>query len=118
MSMALLTAEKISISFSGIPILHDVDFEIREGEINCLCGENGAGKSTLVKILMGINTGYTGEIRVDGQLVRMESPRDAIRYGIYGVQQHRDLAPTLDAVENMFLGNEIYVGKCRQRYDK
>ena len=115
--MALLTAKNINISFAGIQILHDVDFELHEGEINCLCGENGAGKSTLIKILMGIYPGYTGEIYVNDQLVKMENPRDAIKYGIYGVQQHRDLAPTLNAVENIFLGNEIFKGKGKQRYD-
>ncbi|MCD7736933.1 MAG: sugar ABC transporter ATP-binding protein, partial [Lachnospiraceae bacterium] len=115
--MALLEAKKINISFSGIQILYDVDFEINAGEINCLCGGNGAGKSTLVKILSGINSNYTGTITIDGKPIRISSPQQAIQCGIYAVQQHRDLAPTLNAVENMFMSNEICIGKGRQRFD-
>lgn len=115
--MPLLEAKNINISFSGIQILYDVDFELEAGEINCLCGGNGAGKSTLVKILSGINSNYTGDIVIDGKSVRISSPQEAIGYGIYAVQQHRDLAPTLNAVENMFMGNELYKGRSRQVYD-
>ena len=113
----LLEAKNINISFSGIQILFDVDFQLNAGEINCLLGENGAGKTTLIKIFTGINSEYTGELYLDGQPVDIRSPRDAIQNGIYAVQQHRDLAPSLDAVENMFLGNEIYVGKSKQKLD-
>ncbi len=113
----LLEAKNINISFSGIQILYDVDFELNAGEINCLLGENGAGKSTLIKVFTGINSDYTGEIYLDGKPVEIRSPRDAIANGIYAVQQHRDLAPSLDAVENMFLGNEIFVEGSKQKLD-
>jgi ribose transport system ATP-binding protein len=115
--MPLLETKKINISFSGIQILYDVDFELNEGEINCLCGENGAGKSTLVKVFSGINFTYTGDIFIEGKNIRINSPVEAVKLGIYAVQQHRDLAPTLNAVENMFLCNEICIGKGRQRFD-
>lgn len=115
--MPLLEAKHINISFSGIQILFDVDFEINAGEINCLCGGNGAGKSTLVKILSGINSSYTGDIIMEGKPIKILSPQQAIQYGIYAVQQHRDLAPTLNAVENMFMSNEICKGKSRQKFD-
>jgi ABC-type sugar transport system ATPase subunit len=78
---------------------------------------NGAGKSTLIKVFTGINSEYTGEIYLDGEPIEIRSPRDAIEHGIYAVQQHRDLAPSLDAVENMFLGNEIFVGNSKQKLD-
>ena len=113
----LLEAKNINISFSGIQILFDVDFQLNAGEINCLLGENGAGKTTLIKIFSGINSEYTGELYLDGEPVDIRSPRDAIGNGIYAVQQHRDLAPSLDAVENMFLGNELFVGNSKQKLD-
>lgn len=116
--MKLLEARNINISFSGTQILHDVQFEIESGEINCLCGGNGAGKSTLIKILSGINSNYTGEICVEGKAVRLSKPSEAVECGIYAVQQHRDLAPTLNAVENIFLNNEICIGKSKQRFDR
>ena len=56
--MILLETKKLNISFSGIQVLFDLDFQLKENEIHCLCGENGAGKSTLVKILTGIYPHY------------------------------------------------------------
>ena len=115
--MSLLEAKNLCISFSGTKILHDVNFEINEHEINCLCGENGAGKSTLVKILSGVHPHYTGQIFMNGEEVSIRSPHDASSLGIYAIHQHRDLAPDLNAVENMFLCNETYIGKGKQRFD-
>lgn len=115
--MALLEVNNLSISFSGIEILHNINFSIDEGEINCLCGENGAGKSTLVKVLSGIYAEYTGDIYFQNKKISLLFPTDAVKNGIFAVQQHRDLAPLLNAVENMFLSNEIYIGKTRQRLD-
>jgi ABC-type sugar transport system ATPase subunit len=116
--MLLVEAKNINISFSGIQILFDVEFELRAGEIHCLCGENGAGKSTLVKILTGIYDNYTGSINLEDMPVVMDNPITARRYGVYAVQQHRDLVPSLNAVENIFMGNEIYkTSKGKQRFD-
>jgi ABC-type sugar transport system ATPase subunit len=116
--MKLLEAKNINISFSGTQILFDVAFELSAGEISCLCGENGAGKSTLIKIFSGINSNYTGQVSIQGENVRLGKPADAVAHGIYAVQQHRDLAPTLNAVENIFLNNEIYLGRFRQRLNR
>jgi ribose transport system ATP-binding protein len=105
--MVLIDARKVNISFLGVQVLFDVDFDLRSGEIHCLCGENGAGKSTLVKILTGIYTHHDGEIHFEGESVRIPDARAARELGIHAVQQHRDLVPTMNAVENIFLGAEL-----------
>ncbi len=105
--MELLRTRDINIGFFGVQVLFDVNFELQAGEIHCLCGENGAGKSTLVKILTGIYSHYTGEVSLAGRVVRVASARVAREHGIFAVQQHRDLVPTLNAVENIFLGAEL-----------
>lgn len=103
----ILDMKNISKSFFGIQVLHEVDMQLEAGEIHCLVGENGAGKSTLVKVLCGINSDYTGEVYVDGEAVEVRSARASREAGIFSVQQHRDLVPTMDAVENIFLGNYL-----------
>ncbi len=115
--MELINANNIGVKFGGIPVLEDVNFELRSNEIHCLCGENGAGKSTLVKVFTGVNTHYTGQIYVEDNPVTIDSARKVRELGIYAVQQHRDLVPTMNAVENMFMGSELTVNKSKQRID-
>jgi ABC-type sugar transport system ATPase subunit len=103
----LLDMKKICKSFFGVQVLFDVDIQLKAGEIHCLVGENGAGKSTLIKVLCGLYKDYTGEVIVDGKPVLMTTAQKSREAGIFAVQQHRDLVPTLNAVENVFLGNYI-----------
>ncbi len=63
---ALLTMTGISKSFVGVPVLRDVSFDLRPGEVHVLAGENGAGKSTLMKIAAGVHTDYEGKIALLG----------------------------------------------------
>ena len=63
--------------FPGVRALSDVSLEVRSGEVHVLLGENGAGKSTLIKVLSGVYAPDAGEIRIDGQPVRLRSPHAA-----------------------------------------
>ena len=96
----------ISKSFSGIRVLHEVDFELRKGEVHALVGGNGAGKSTLMKILQGVYTPDEGQIAIDGTPVEIRSPHDARALGIGMIFQEFSLIPTLTVAQNIFLGHE------------
>ena len=96
----------ISKSFSGIRVLHGVDFDLRKGEVHALVGGNGAGKSTLMKILQGVYTPDEGQITVDGQTVEIRSAHDARALGIGMIFQEFSLIPTLTVAQNIFLGHE------------
>ncbi|MBA7639472.1 Ribose import ATP-binding protein RbsA [subsurface metagenome] len=90
--------------FPGVLANDRIDFDVHAGEVHTLLGENGAGKSTLMKILYGIYYQDEGEIYVNGKLVIIRSPLDAIRLGIGMVHQHFMLVPTLTVAENVALG--------------
>ncbi len=103
----MLEMAHISKSFSGVRVLDDVDFDLRDGEVHLLAGENGAGKSTLVKILAGVHTEFGGDIRMDGQSIRLQSPQDARARGIAVIYQELSLIPTMSVLDNLFLGRRV-----------
>jgi simple sugar transport system ATP-binding protein len=92
--------------FGPVKANDGIDLELRRGEIHALLGENGAGKSTLMNVVYGMLKPDAGEIRVDGQLVTITSPRDAMAQGIGMVFQHFMLIPVMTAAENLVLGDE------------
>ncbi len=94
----------INKSFAGVPVLKDVSFELRTGEVHALLGQNGAGKSSLMKILMGIYQPDSGEYVVGGKPVRFSSPADAQRTRVSMVYQEFGLVQYLDVTENILLG--------------
>ena len=92
-------------AFPGVVALDGVDLTLHAGEVHMLLGENGAGKSTLVKILSGAYRKDSGEIRMHGQAVEIQSPRDALARGIRVIYQELNLVPQLSVAENIFLGD-------------
>ena len=93
-------------SFAGIPVLKDVNFSLRKGEVHALMGGNGAGKSTLMKILTGVYHRDSGDLFVHGQRHEFLSPRDSEAAGIAMIFQELSLVPTLTVAQNIFLQRE------------
>jgi D-xylose transport system ATP-binding protein len=108
---ALLACTGISKAFGAVQALYNVDFEVRRGEVMALVGDNGAGKSTLIKGIAGIYPFDDGDIRFEGEPVKIHTPRDSARLGIEVVYQDLALAENLDVVANMFLGRERVRGR-------
>jgi ribose transport system ATP-binding protein len=103
----ILQLRNISKTFPGVRALQDISFDLREGEVHCLCGENGAGKSTLIKILSGAyQPDEGGEILFDGRRVIL-NPHFAMQMGIQTIYQEHVVFETLSIVENIFTGSEI-----------
>ena len=106
----VLEMQGITKTFHGFTALHDVNLTIYPGEVHALMGENGAGKSTLMKILAGAYIADAGEIRIDGESVRMTDPGQARELGIAIIYQELNLAPNLTVAENIFMGSELRKG--------
>ena len=84
-----------------------INLELRKGEIHALLGENGAGKSTLMNMLAGLLEPTSGEIVVNGQVVKLDSPSKAASLGIGMVHQHFMLVEAFTVAENIILGSEL-----------
>ena len=96
----------IDKSFGPVHANNNVNLVVERGIIHGIVGENGAGKSTLMSILYGFYEADSGEIRVNGEPVRIRSSREAISHGIGMVHQHFMLVPPLTVLENVMLGAE------------
>lgn len=102
----------IGKEYYGNRVLKGVSFEVAPGEILSLVGENGAGKSTLMNILFGmpvvhLTGGFEGELRFDGEAVKVQSPEEAMKLGIGMVHQEFMLLPGFTITENIKLNREI-----------
>lgn len=93
-------------SFSGVRALSDITLDVYAGEVHCLVGENGAGKSTLMKVLSGAYSPDSGKIAVGGEEYSTLTPQLARQCGINIIYQENLLVPTMNIVENIFVGHE------------
>jgi ABC-type sugar transport system ATPase subunit len=116
MTDIVLSLEKATKLYSGVPAIEGVDFELARGEIHAILGENGAGKSTLTKVMAGVVMLTSGVIKFDGREVSPRSPLEARQLGVGMVFQESSLVPTMTVAQNMFLGQEQFYNRLRGIY--
>jgi simple sugar transport system ATP-binding protein len=104
--MALFEAVRVGKMYGSVIALKEVDLRIEAGKVTCLLGDNGAGKSTLIQILAGVFPPDAGHLRIDGDMVRLQSPVHALNRGIATVYQDLAVVPIMPAFRNFFLGRE------------
>jgi ribose transport system ATP-binding protein len=110
MNEIIVSMTGINKSFPGVKALDNVDFELRSGEVMALLGENGAGKSTLVKILSGVYTRDSGEMKIFGKEYGNLTPKQAQAAGVAIIHQELNMCKHLSVAENIFLGRELVKG--------
>lgn len=116
----------ITKSFGTVFANQDVSLTIRKGEILSLLGENGSGKTTLMNMLSGIYYPDGGEIYINGEPAKINSPKAAFEYGIGMIHQHFKLVDLFTAAENVVLGlnekgrldRKAVAGKIKEICDK
>ena len=106
----LIEIKDLVKKFGAFTALNGVSLDVFPGEVHALLGDNGAGKSTLIKVLSGVHPATSGNIRVDGNSVNFESPREASNAGIGTVYQDLALNALTSVTRNFFLGREIKKG--------
>ena len=101
-----------------IPVLEDINFDIREGEFLALMGPSGSGKSTLLNLIAGIDHADSGSIRVSGVEITALGDAALARWRsahIGFVFQFYNLIPVLSALENVELPLHLTGLSGRQR---
>jgi len=99
-----LALSGITKAYPGVIANSDVALTVMPGQTHAVLGENGAGKSTLMKIIYGVIQPDAGEIRLNGQPLRIRNPKEARANGISMVFQHFNLFDTMTVAQNVWLG--------------
>ena len=99
----LLELVGVTKRFGDLVANDDIRLSVAPGEVVAMLGENGAGKSTLMKIVYGLVRADEGSIFMDGELLDIGSPRDAMSAGIGMVTQEFSLVETMTVTENVAL---------------
>ncbi|MFL6211683.1 MAG: ABC transporter ATP-binding protein [Pyrinomonadaceae bacterium] len=102
----MLELRNITKRFGGVLANDRINITVKQGTIHAIVGENGAGKSTAMRIAYGFYTADEGEIVIDGQVRRIQTPHDAIALGVGMVHQHFMLIEPMTVTENIVLGAE------------
>jgi len=118
----ILKARGLIKRFGKVTALDRCDFDLMPGEILAVIGDNGAGKSVMIKTLSGALQPDGGQVFLEGQEVRFQSPIDARKAGIETVYQTLAMSPALSIADNMFMGREIrrtdFMGRFFHTLDK
>lgn len=100
----MLRLERLSAGYRRLQILHEIDLEVRGGEIVALIGANGAGKTTTLRAVSGLIGVSGGSITLDGYRIDGMRPDRIVRRGLVHVPQDRGLFGPLSVIENLQMG--------------
>ena len=103
MSGALLEARGLRTGYGRLPVVFNVDLEVKEGEIVALLGANGAGKTTTLRALSGMLPLMAGDVALDGTSLKGRPANAIARGGIVHVPQGRGIFPNLRVDETLRL---------------
>ncbi len=104
---AALSLRGVSSGYGAVPVVRDVDLDVRRGEIVALLGKNGMGKSTLLKTVLGLVPLRGGAIHVNGMNRADMAPAALIAAGVSYVPQDQPLFPDLSIRDNLRLAVRI-----------
>ena len=103
-----LSAHELAVSIAGKQVVSDLDFAPAAGEFWAVLGPNGIGKTTLLKSLAGLHAPDAGEVRLDGQPLRL-LPRRAVARRLGMLQQHTAYAFDASVLETVLTGRHPHL---------
>ena len=114
----ILKIENITVGYTEIDILHQVNLWVRAGEIVSIIGPNGAGKSTLLKTIFGMLHPRQGRVMLNDQDITGLRPETIVRRGISYVPQVNNVFPTMTIQENLEMGAFIRTDDYKHRLEQ
>ncbi|GAG17816.1 unnamed protein product, partial [marine sediment metagenome] len=111
----LLEVKKLRSGYGEIPILHDISFQVEQGEIIAVVGSNGAGKTTLMRTISGLIEPFSGEIVFNGEPIQKLPPHRIVAKGIAQVPEGRQLFNFLTVEQNLMIGSNISTARARRQ---
>lgn len=106
----MLEVKNLCKEFNNRPILKDISFRLKDGEIMTIVGPSGAGKTTLLRIIAGLETKDSGEILIDGKSY------DPGKVGV--VFQDFNLFPNLNVLQNITLAPTMVLKESKEEADQ
>jgi len=100
----VLKVDKIKVCYDEVPALHEVSFEVEEGQIVAIIGSNGAGKTTILKTISGLLHPVSGSIEFEGVRIDRYPTHIVTGMGIAHVPEGRRIFSRMNVLENLYLG--------------
>uniref|UniRef100_UPI0026ED695A ABC transporter ATP-binding protein n=1 Tax=Acetomicrobium mobile TaxID=97477 RepID=UPI0026ED695A len=99
-----LEVKDLRAGYEGVPVLHGISFEVREGEIVAIIGANGAGKTTTLRTIAGLLRPTGGTVKFYGEDVTGLHAHVMVKKGLTYVPEGRRVFAKLSVKENLELG--------------
>ncbi|MCL6638418.1 MAG: ABC transporter ATP-binding protein [Firmicutes bacterium] len=100
----MLTVDNLQVFYGAIQALHNITFEVKEGEIVTLIGANGAGKSTTLRTISGLIRPKQGRVAFRGRDITRTPAHKIVKMGLAHVPEGRKIFPDLSVRENILMG--------------
>ncbi len=100
----MLKVQDLSVHYGMIQVVHNVSFEVKQGEIVSLIGANGAGKTTILRTISGLVRPSNGQIIFEGKNIEKAAPQKIVADGLSQVPEGRHVFSGLTVQENLDMG--------------
>ena len=100
----MIKVQDLSVHYGMIQAVHNVSFEVKQGEIVSLIGANGAGKTTILRTISGLVRPSNGQIIFEGKNIEKAAPQKIVADGLSQVPEGRHVFSGLTVQENLDMG--------------
>ena len=100
----MLKVRNLNAAYGLIPILHQVNLDVKKGELVALLGSNGAGKTTILNTISGLLKCTSGEILFLDKEMKNLLPHQIVAEGITQIPEGRKIFPFMTVKENLLMG--------------